>query len=160
MGLVNQNGDVIMLGLCEGNYCSEKRKHETGNGRIIVMKKKISGENIGECIWETMKIIAIPKFVKFRDYSALSFTPDGSIAITSQEDSKVWIGKLLGIDANGRIDIDRIAFGTDTGITITFPKSDSCLTSYCNIEGIYFLSNKMLLAVSDKMKKGGKQDFR
>ena len=30
----------------------------------------------------------------------------------------------------------------------------------CNVEGIHFMNDEMLMAVSDKMKSKGRQDFR
>ena len=112
------------MGLCEGNYCAEGEKgKDKGNGRIIVMKKR-------DCLWETIDEIEIPKIVAFTDYSDLSVRPDGKVAITSQEDSAVWIGRLLGIK-DGIIDPEAIQFKDSKGKRIDFPKSDSCETVYC-----------------------------
>ena len=41
-----------------------------------------------------------------------------------------------------------------------FPKNDSCETIYCNVEGVHWLNDDMIIAVSDKMKSKGKQDYR
>jgi hypothetical protein len=43
------------------------------------------------------------------------------------------------------------------GRTIT--KNVNCEKVYCNIEGVEWLNDEMIVAVSDKMKGKGKQDF-
>jgi hypothetical protein len=45
------------------------------------------------------------------------------------------------------------------GKVFDFPKNDNCETIYCNIEGVHWLNDDMIMAVSDKMKGRGKQDF-
>lgn len=51
-------------------------------------------------------------------------------------------------------------FEESGGRVLQFPKSEDCHTVYCNIEGIHWMNNEMLLAVSDKMKGRGKQNYR
>jgi hypothetical protein len=46
------NNELVVLGLCEGNFCSEKYKSKTGNGRVVAMRKNTSGDT---CVWETIK---------------------------------------------------------------------------------------------------------
>lgn len=41
-----------------------------------------------------------------------------------------------------------------------FPRNSECKMIYCNIEGIHWIGEDQLVAVSDKMKNKGKQDFR
>jgi len=163
-GLEGKDGDYYILGLCEGNHCSEKSdlKFDKGNGRIIVMKKSIlsSGESEDEsnCIWTTHSIIKIPNSANFRDYSDISITSNGRVVITTQEDSAMWFGQLLGVH-DGIFDPETAAFDENIGQVYNFPKSDSCKTVYCNIEGITFINENMVMAVSDQMKKKGKQDY-
>lgn len=163
-GLEGKDGDYYILGLCEGNHCSEKRdlKFDKGNGRIVVMKKNSSSsegtEDGSNCIWMTHSIINIPKSANFRDYSDISITPNGRVVITTQEDSAMWFGQLLGVH-DGIFDPETAVFDEDSGQVYKFPKSDSCKTVYCNIEGITFMNDNMVMAVSDQMKKKGKQDF-
>ena len=52
------------------------------------------------------------------------------------------------------------SFDESTGKVLQFPKSEDCHTVYCNIEGIHWMNEEMLLGVSDKMKGRGKQDYR
>jgi hypothetical protein len=162
-GLEGKDGDYYILGLCEGNHCSEKSdlKFDKGNGRIVVMKKNISAEEANDesnCVWMTHSIINIPTSANFRDYSDISITPNGRVVITTQEDSAMWFGQLLGVQ-DGIFDPETAAFDEEHGQVYNFPKSDSCKTVYCNIEGITFMNDNMVMAVSDQMKKKGKQDF-
>jgi hypothetical protein len=46
------------------------------------------------------------------------------------------------------------------GTVYNFPRDSNCEIQYCNIEGISFVDDNLLVAVSDKMKSGGKQPFR
>ena len=147
---------LYIVALCEGNYCSESRKDHAGNGQMVLMKKNTT--NPDDCIWQTVKMISIPKTAHFRDYSDIDVTPSGKVAITTQEDSALWIGQLNGIE-NGVMDLDALEFDEDSYKLYSFPKSDECLTVYCNIEGITFINDDMVMAVSDKMKGKGKQPY-
>lgn len=152
------NDELVVLGLCEGNYCSESRMDETGNGRVVAMKKVIQD---GSCIWSTIRQVKLPSSANFHDYSDIALDQkNGRVAITSQEDSQVWIGQLIGRKENDLWDIDALEFDDGGAKVYDFPKSNKCKTVYCNIEGIEFMGEHMLLAVSDRMKSKGKQHFR
>jgi hypothetical protein len=157
VGFPDENDKLYILGLCEGNHCSESRKDDVGNGRVVIMTKS-EDQEMG-CLWETVRVVDIPKSAAFLDYSAIDITQDGRVAITSQEHSAVWLGQAKGID-NGVIDPLAFEFETDSGDVLQFPKDGDCHTIYCNIEGIHFINDDMLMAVSDKMKGRGRQDFR
>mmetsp|Transcript_7303 Transcript_7303/g.10680 ORF Transcript_7303/g.10680 Transcript_7303/m.10680 type:complete len:421 (-) Transcript_7303:60-1322(-) len=157
IGFPDSTGTLYIIGLCEGNHCSEARKADAGHGRLVIMAKG-EDEN-GNCVWKTYRIVHIPKSAYFIDYSDIDITNDGRVAITSQENSEVWIGTAVGI-SNGIIDPDKFGFDDDDDKTLQFPKSSDCRTIYCNIEGIYWMNSEMLMAVSDKMKSRGRQDFR
>mmetsp|Transcript_34497 Transcript_34497/g.75848 ORF Transcript_34497/g.75848 Transcript_34497/m.75848 type:complete len:458 (+) Transcript_34497:246-1619(+) len=159
VGFADANGELFIIGLCEGNHCSESRKADAGNGRVVIMKKKEGDDVKDGCMWETLRVVKIPKSAYFIDYSAIDITDSGRVVISSQENSAVWLGTVNGIE-NGVIDPDAFSFNEDEGKTLQFPKSTDCHTVYCNIEGIHFINDEMLLAVSDKMKGHGKQDFR
>jgi hypothetical protein len=149
---------LVVLGLCEGNYCSEKYKNDRGHGRLVAMTRGALDD--GTCEWQTLRVISIPESADFADYSAITMDAEGRVAISSQEDSQIWVGKLLGqIAEEGRWNIAEIEFDHEKkGKKFNFPKNDMCQTIYCNIEGIHWINDEMLLAVSDKMKS--KQDFR
>jgi hypothetical protein len=152
------NNQLVVLSLCEGNHCSEKSKNDRGNGRLVAMTR-VTSEDGTLCWWETLRVIRIPKSADFADYSAITMDAKGRVAISSQEDSQIWIGKLLGQTPEGLWNIAEIEFDDEKrGKKFIFPKNDMCMTIYCNIEGIHWINDEMLLAVSDKMKKN--QDFR
>jgi hypothetical protein len=153
------SGELVILGLCEGNYCSETKKDETGNGRLVVMRKETLPD--GTCEWKTVRKIHIPKSADFRDYSAMTISATGHVAISSQEESQLWVGQLLGQNQAGLWDVDALEF-EDKSKLYDFPKNDLCETIFCNIEGVHWLNpphNDMIMAVSDKMKSKGKQSF-
>jgi hypothetical protein len=151
------NGTLTILALCEGNKCLEATKEHRGNGRIIVMQKHVHD---GVCIWETVRKLVIPPSADFLDYSDIALDEHGHVAITSQEDSQVWIGQLNGKTADGNWDIDNMEFDANVGEIYDFPKNEDCEVIYCNIEGVYFIDERTLLTVSDKAKGKGKQDPR
>ena len=152
------SGELVVLGLCEGNHCSEKYKNDVGNGIVVAMRKTF--DEHGHCQWETIRKIRVPKSANFRDYSALAVREGTSrVAISSQEESQMWVGTLLGRNEAGLWDVDRMEFDDSEGVVYDFPKNDNCETIYCNIEGVHWLNDDMVIAVSDKMKGRGKQDF-
>eukprot|EP00581_Thalassiosira_minuscula_P032602 CAMPEP_0183767226 /NCGR_PEP_ID=MMETSP0739-20130205/12058_1 /TAXON_ID=385413 /ORGANISM="Thalassiosira miniscula, Strain CCMP1093" /LENGTH=453 /DNA_ID=CAMNT_0026006109 /DNA_START=7 /DNA_END=1368 /DNA_ORIENTATION=+ len=166
VGFPDENDQLYILGLCEGNHCSEKRKkkNDVGNGRVVLMKKAEEEEDDdgSPCLWETVRVINIPESAAFLDYSAIDITANGRVAITSQEGSAVWLGHASGI-SDGVIDPDAFEFNDDdddSSSVLQFPKDGSCHTIYCNIEGIHFMNDDMLMAVSDKMKSKGRQSYR
>lgn len=150
-------GELVVLGLCEGNYCSESAKDDTGNGRLIAMKKETLSD--GSCQWSTIRTIKVPKSADFRDYSAMTVTDVGRVAISSQEESQLWVGQLLGQNPAGIWNVTEIEFDADVAKIYDFPKNGNCDTVFCNIEGVHWMNDEMILAVSDKMKSKGKQSF-
>lgn len=150
IGVRDLGNNLTVLGLCEGNWCSESRKKDKGNGRLVAMSKIV--DEGGECVWKTLREIKIPSSAYFTDYSAITMSDNGKVAISSQEDSQVWIGQMKGQDANGLWDVDSMELDSK-GKIYSFPKNDNCQTVYCNVEGLSWINDDMLLAVSDKMKK-------
>ena len=162
------DGELYILGLCEGNYCSESGKgREVGNGRVVVMKRVDAPDVPEGCEWKTVKVLALPASVKFVDYSALAVHHSTqAVAITSQENSQLWIGEL-STGSDGEFDPEKAAFSE--GTVYDFPRTaDTCQVQYCNVEGIHWVSGgkktesdadppQMLVAVSDKMKSKGRQ---
>jgi hypothetical protein len=155
------NNEMVILGLCEGNHCSETHKNESGNGRLIAMRKTIESRPNGKshCTWTTIRMINIPSSAYFKDYSGITMNDSGKVGISSQENSQFWVGQLLGQDSTGLWDINEVEFDETVGKVFNFPKNDNCETIYCNIEGVHWLNDDMIMAVSDKMKGRGKQDF-
>lgn len=157
-GLKDLDGNLVILALCEGNHCSQSKKDDIGNGRIVVMKQEISTD--GTCLWKTIRTLHLPRSAAFLDYSAISITASGKVGVSSQENSQFWVSRLLGQQDDGRWDIDMLGFDHSDVAVYDFPKDNMCTTVYCNIEGIHWINDDMVIAVSDKMKGHGKQDFR
>jgi len=155
----NSKGDEFVLGLCEGNFCEGGARGRTfGNGRVVLLKRgsnvNIHGK-IWDCAWTVVKVIELPASLDFADYSAITLYGSDPktlrVAIASQETSQVWIG---GLDA------DEMKFITDGERVLDFPRSDGCDIVYCNVEGLDFLSDNLLVAASDQMKNAGRQPAR
>ena len=87
---------------------------------------------------------------------------NAAVAVTSQENSQVWIGALSG-GANGDFVPEEAKF--EEGKVYDFPRDANCNLQYCNIEGIHWVEGggpgtpQVLVGVSDKMKSKGKQSF-
>ena len=154
------DGEMYVLGLCEGNHCREGKKgKDRGNGKVVVMRKVLEKDVDGaeQCRYETISQLDIPSSANFQDYSAINLRGD-RVMISSQEESAVWIGKLVNEAAvfdpqTSHLSGDRVLF---------FPRDSSCHHIYCNIEGVAWLDDEghRIVAVSDKMKSKGKQNPR
>lgn len=161
VSLRGKDGVLYLLGLCEGNHCSESKGKDAGNGRVVVMAYE---EGKDGCFWKTVRVLDLPPSLRFVDYSAIAIHHSTqSVAITSQENSQVWVGKL---DGGSDGEFEPLVAKFSEGATYDFPRSDSsCEVIYCNVEGIHWISEaaeggKMpgtLVAVSDKMKSKGRQ---
>ncbi|GAB0493362.1 hypothetical protein MMPV_004643 [Pyropia vietnamensis] len=171
------DGTSYLLALCEGNYCAGgKDGRKPGHGRIIVMEREATVG--GGCVWVPRQTVAIPKSADFMDYSAISIFNNTRVAVSSQENAAVWIGELELLDGSHlspnhdhqvhgshrrsgeAAGADELAlFGLSEGKVYDFPRNDLCQRIFCTIEGIHWQEADKLVAVSDKMKSGGKQPF-
>jgi hypothetical protein len=154
------DGVSYLLALCEGNHCQGGRKgRDTGNGRLIALRREIGD---GGCVFKTVGQVRLPREVDFVDYSAITVNQNVApgengqmtVGIASQENAAVWVGTIQPV-AGGK---ELFEFGA--GTIYDFPPDDECRPVYCNIEGIHFTSEHSLVAVSDAMKSGGKQNYR
>ncbi len=125
---VFRNGNDYILGLVEGT------------GVIPVLQKTGSG-------WIKIAEITLPSSVTFNDYSDIAVYGN-KVAITSQEDSQLWIGTLSST-----------SWSITGGTAYEFPKGSSAgvvgagsNTLYGNIEGVSFISDTQIVVVSDKAK--------
>lgn len=125
---VYRGGEDYILGLVEGT------------GVIPVLHKTSSG-------WIKVAEIALPSSVTFTDYSDIAIY-GSQIAITSQEDSQLWIGTLSST-----------TWAITGGTAYTFPTGSSSGVVgagtdvlYGNIEGVSFISSTQIVVVSDKAK--------
>jgi hypothetical protein len=139
---MKRQGGQYLLALCEGNdCCGGKKGRKPGKGRIQVFEKTSK-------TWKRVGVLKIPPSIEFEDYSGLCLSRN-RVLVTSQEASKLWIGRLKK---------DQWAFEND-GDIYEFPREDG-RPLYCNIEGVCEIpagGNKTHVAVvSDKRKKGKK----
>jgi len=173
------DGTSYLLALCEGNFCAGgKVGRKPGNGRLIVMERAAAAAADGGCAWVPVQTVPIPPSADFMDYSAISIYNNTRVAITSQENAAVWVGDLVlgdGSPVHGRHrhraavvhgdhgvadgGAERDLFGLTDGKVLDFPRNSRCERIFCTVEGIHWQEADMLVAVSDKMKSGGKQSF-
>ena len=133
---LEHNGISYLLALCEGNDCrAGKKGKRVGGGTIKVFEKKKKK-------WKLAQTISLPKTLQFIDYSGLDIKADNTLAVTTQESSALWIGKL---------DVEHWQIIGD-GKVYTFPKSKKGKTTYCNVEGVAWISNDQLVVISDAKK--------
>ncbi|XP_665324.1 hypothetical protein [Cryptosporidium hominis TU502] len=148
----------------------EMKGEEYGNGRLILMKKEYINKTTelttggtlnsdmnslkSKCIWKSVRMINIPKEANFQDYSSIDVRGN-KVAITSQEDSSIWIGEIDYGDGE-YLDPYKIQL-LPNGRVYYFPRDHVCDFKYCNIEGVSFISDNMIVTVSDKMKKKNRQ---
>ena len=104
-----------------------------GGGRVEAF---VPGADGG---WERSHQIRLPKEARFEDYAAVAWR-DGRLAIVSQASARVWVG---------RIDRALRAVVRGSGAVYRFPKK-----GYGNVEGIAWLTDDTLVAVSDRKKRG------
>ena len=133
--VVRHKGDLLLLALCEGNYCEGGDKgKEIGHGLIQVFKRKKKS-------WKHIGKIKLPKEVDFEDYADIAIRGK-QVAIVSQAFSALWVGKvsLSSSKISGK------------GQVYRFPLDikDNCV--YCNVEGVDWLADNRIIAVSDRIK--------
>lgn len=127
---VYRGGEDYILGLVEGT------------GKVVVLHKTNSK-------WEFIQEITLPASVTFNDYSDICVYGN-KVAITSQEDSQLWIGTL-----------STTSWSITSGTAYEFPKgsTDGVVGAgnyvlYGNIEGVSFINDNQIVVVSDKAKDG------
>jgi hypothetical protein len=124
-----QQGREYLYALREANF----RSSGPWRGRIDVFTRKGGGA------WQVSHRIDLPKDARFKDYSALAIR-DGRIAIVSQQSARLWVAAL---------DMRKKKVIRGSGRVYRFPGKN-----YRNVEGIDWLSEDTLIAVSDRMKSG------
>jgi len=146
--LETRSGRRILLGLCEGNWCSGgHRGREKGNGKIVVAELVPESAH-DACSWKPIKVIDLPAEIDMTDYAGFAF--NGSrVAIVSQEDSTLWVGSF-NFDG-GRTEPEDYEFAAG-GSVLTFPRNSACEIVYCNVEGVHWLDPWRIIVTSDKAK--------
>ena len=119
-----------LFALCEGNLGTDAKR---GGGRIDAFIRAADGG------WEPAYRIRLPKTAEFEDYAAMAYR-NGRLAVVSQASARVW---------TARVDADAHAMVRGSDAVYRFPDK-----SYGNVEGIAWLSDDTLVAVSDRKKAG------
>jgi len=131
------DGETWLLALCEGNRCKGGAKgRRPGHGRIQLFSR-------GELEWAHRGTLKLPKSLRCEDYSALDLYQD-RLLVASQASGLLWVGRLQA---------ERMQL-QDQGRTYRFPTTRRHKPRYCNIEGVAWLTDDLILAVSDKRKPG------
>jgi hypothetical protein len=166
IGMDGIDGRFFLLGLCEGNYCDTKAKgKEPGNGRLVLMEldhgegppntfKDGYLQETSTCRWKTLRVINLPTTAQFVDYSDVA-RRGNTMAISSQESSALLFADMTLKD--GLLDPD--TFEVTGGEVTRFAPTPNCQVQYCNVEGIEFMNDRLLVASSDSMKGGGRQPY-
>ncbi len=136
IAIVERDNKTYALALCEGNFCeSEEEGKLYGAGRIVVLEN-----NLGK--WKYLAFINLPRTLQFIDYSGIAIGPNSMLAVTSQESSSMWVGKLD--QENWKID--------DVGVVYDFPRDENGNKVYCNVEGVAWVTSEQVVVVSDARK--------
>ena len=122
-----RNGREHLFALRESNDRTSRGRR----GRIDVYVRGAKGT------WKLSRSIQLPKDARFEDYSALACLDD-HIAIVSQQSARLWVGRL---DRRSQTVI------RGSSAVYRFPSRN-----YRNVEGIAWLSDDTLVAVSDRAK--------
>jgi hypothetical protein len=135
LSAVRHDGQNYLLALCEGNRCHARRKgRKRGGGRIHVLRR-------AGATWKPVASIALPRSVKFEDYSAVALRGT-RIAVVSQQTSSLWVGSVRFRDWTivGR------------GCTYDLPRTRKGKRKYCTVEGLSWISARTFVMVSDLAK--------
>lgn len=125
---LRRGGREYLLALREGNV---RTKAGRSGGRMDALTPTADGG------WQLAHRIRLPRNAEFEDYAAIDYL-DGRLAVVSQSSARLWVARL---DEEAR----RVVPGSET--VYRFPKK-----SYRNVEGIAWLTEDTLIAVSDRKK--------
>ena len=132
---VQRDGSSHLLAICEGNRCEGgKAGKRPGGGRVQVFTPGQDG-------WAQVATIELPEHLWFVDFSSVSVSGD-RIAVSSQESSALWVGRLAS-------DSWQIA---DDGTVYEFPRDLDGKVVYCMIEGVSWIDDRQFVTVSDRAK--------
>lgn len=137
LACTRRDGDLYLLGLCEGNRCRRGADgRRPGGGRIQVFAE-------GEDEWQHVDTIHLPTSLWFQDFSSLAIDGD-RLCVLSQASSALWLGALA--PAGWEV--------LDDGEAFAFPTDADGRTLYCNVEGVAWLPDGRVVVVSDRAKPG------
>ena len=129
LAFLRRGGKQILYAMCEGNLCTNAK---TGGGRIQAFTRTREGS------WKWSHEVKLPKSAEFEDYAGIAYR-EGRLAVVSQASSRIWIGS---VDEEARNIVK------NSGSVYRFPAK-----GYGNVEGIAWLSDDIIVAVSDQKKK-------
>lgn len=128
LAFVRRGGREYLLTLSEG---SRGTRAHRGGGSIDVLVPAPEGN------WRHSHRIRLSRNAEFDDYAAIDYR-DGRLAVVSQSSARLWVARLDE-------EVRKVVAGS--AAVYRFPKS-----SYRNIEGIAWLGEDTLIAVSDRKK--------
>jgi hypothetical protein len=136
LSCLSREGELTLVALCEGNWCSGGEKSEQpGGGRLQLFRPDAHAcEHLGT--------INLPQDLWFVDYSSVAVRGD-KIAILSQQSAALWVGTF-------RSDSWAIA---DDGRCYDLPRDEEGHKQYGTAEGVSWLDDDHLVVVSDRSKK-------
>jgi len=123
---------LSILAICKDNKCKGGQKgKKPGGGRIHIFQPETG-------LWAHKGTMRLPKELPFGDYVSLEVRGN-RVAILSQASSAIWIGTLQ--DSGWGF--------VDDGIIYCLPPSKKGNNIYCTVEGITWIDDDKLAAVSD-----------
>jgi len=125
---VRRSDSEYLFALCEDHFGSGAK---WAGGRIDVFTRAADGG------WDASHRIRLPKSAELEDHAAMAYR-DGRLAVVSQASARLW---------TARVDMTARAVVPGSDAVYRFPNK-----SYGNVEGIAWLSEDTLVAVSDKRK--------
>ncbi len=132
---VHRDGQRFLLALSEGNGGrGGPAGRRPGKGTVHVLTER--GDT-----WVVIDRIRLPVDLPFVDYSGLSVR-ENRIAVISQESSALWVGRLD--PHHWRI--------TDGGTVHPFPRDHKGRVRYRTVEGVTWLDDSTVAAVSDRAR--------
>lgn len=140
LACVRRGGRAHLLALTEGR---EPRVHGRRAGKAVHVLA-LRGD-----AWEVVADLRLPTGLDFRDHSALGVR-DRRIAVVSQESAAMWVGEL---------DPHRWSL-TGPGRVHPFPRGTGGRTTYGTVEGVSWLDDRTIVAVSDRPKHRHHPRFR
>jgi len=127
LGHARHQGREHLYALREANVRTAKGRR----GRIDVYVRT------GRAPWKESHSIELPKEARFKDYSGLAYRKH-QVAVVSQESARLWVARLHA---------ETHTLIPGSGAVYRFPHKH-----YGNVEGIDWLSEDTVIAVSDRKK--------
>lgn len=134
LAFLRLGGRDCILGLCEGNYGrGGRRGREPGHGRLQLFAR-------GKRDWEHVRELELPPEAAFEDYASLDVRGQ-AITVASQSSSAVWLGRIEGLEGRGTF--------LHEGV-LAFPRDRKGRPRYGSVEGVAWVAQDELVAVSDQ----------